>query len=45
MRFKVFYLARKEMQEFSSDTKILILLLSAIFLLPNYVWVFWNFIL
>ena len=37
MRFKIFYLARKEIQEFSNDRKILILLLSAIFLLYNHV--------
>ena len=37
MRFKVFYLARKEIQGFSNDRKILILLLSAIFLLHNHV--------
>ena len=43
MRFQVFSFARKKVQGFSSDKKILMPLLWVLFHLPNPVSVFWNF--
>ena len=43
MRFQVFFFASKKVQGFSSDRKILILLLSVLFYLQNRVSVYWNF--
>ena len=43
MRFQVFRFASKSVQGFSSDRKMLMLLLSVLFHLPNRVSVFWNF--
>ena len=43
MRFQVFSFASKKVQGFSSDRKILMLLLSVVFHLQNRASVFWNF--
>ena len=43
MRFQVFSFPSKKVQGFSSDRKILMLLLSVLFHLQNRVSVFWNF--
>ena len=43
MRFQVFSFASKKVQGFYSERKILMLLLSVIFYLQNFVSVFWNF--
>ena len=43
MHFQVFSFANKKVQGFSSDRKILMLLLSVLFHLQNFVSVFWNF--
>ena len=44
MRFQVFSFASKKVQGFSSDSKILMFLLSVLFHLPNHVSVFWTFL-